>query len=86
MKVSPIKPDNNVTIAQTTVIGFKIADIFKLAFGHFAGTTGEKGQRFKSETADMSSKSTGPPKQHESPVREEGEEEGEREQKYIGIT
>lgn len=34
VEVSSIQPDDNVTVAQTTVIGFKIADVFKLAFGH----------------------------------------------------
>lgn len=67
VEVSPIQPDDNVTVAQTTVICFKIADIFKLAFGHVAGTTREKGQRFGSATTDSSSKSAGPPNQHECP-------------------
>lgn len=70
VEVSSIQPDDNVTVAQATVIGFKIADIFKLAFGHVAGTTGEKGQRFTSATTDRSGKSTDPSNQHEGPERE----------------
>lgn len=67
VEVSPIQPDDNVTVAQTAIICFKVADIFKFAFGHAAGTTGEKGQRFDSGTTDSSSKSAGLPNQHEGP-------------------
>lgn len=70
VEVSSIQPDDNVTVAQTTVISFKIADIFKLALGHVAGTTGEKGQQFNRATTDRSSKSTGPPYQHEGTEKE----------------
>lgn len=84
VEVSPIQPDNNVTVAQTTVICFKVADIFKLAFGHVAGTTREKGQRFGSATTDSSSKSAGPPNQHEVPEARKRERKKEKSGQYIG--
>lgn len=82
MEVPPIQPDDNVAVAQTAVICFKVADIFKLAFGHVAGTAGEEGQRFGSGTTDSTNKSQGSPKQHEgSEARREKEGKRERERK-----
>lgn len=70
VEVSSIQPDDNVTVAQTTVIGFKIADVFKLAFGHVVDGSWEEGQGFYIAAADTSGESTCPPNQHESPEKE----------------